>query len=177
MHIKKAVQRGDSTTSAGLAVGSEQGKSRDRQQCTKTHQCQSRDLQSDRVGNVCPALQDMPKPDTPEREELLETIERKRKHALPEEFRHTNPNYLKSALQGNKGVLKAYYLAYLYRCCEKEQSDIVPAAAEDKWVELVSWIHEVRQHTAKAAFRVDRAEMKKRRDDVFAFVKIIEDAI
>lgn len=123
------------------------------------------------------ALQDMPKPDTPEREELLETIERKRKHALPEEFRHTNPNYLKSALQGNKGVLNAYYLAYLYRCCEKEQSDIVPAAAEDKWVELVSWIHEVRQHTAKAAFRVDRAEMKKRRDDVFAFVKVIEDAI
>ena len=123
------------------------------------------------------ALQDMPKPDTPELEEILETIERKREHALPDEFRHTNPNYLKSALQGNEAVLKAYYLAYLYRCCQKEQTDIMPAVAEDKWVELVSWIHEVRQHTAKAAFRVDRAEMKKRRDDAFAFVKIIEDAI
>lgn len=123
------------------------------------------------------ALQDMPSPDTPGLREILETIEIKRKQALPEEFCHTDPSYLRSALQGSKAVLKAYYLAYLYRRCQKEQSDMVPAAAEDKWAELVSWVSEVRQHTAKAALRVDRAEMKKRKDDVFAFVKIIEDDI
>lgn len=123
------------------------------------------------------ALQNMPRSDTPDRREILKTIEMKRKHALPGEFRYTREDYLKSALQGNKAVLNAYYLAYLYRCCQKVQPDVVPAAAEDKWAELVSWISEVRQHTAKAAFCVDEAEMKKRRDDVFAFVKIIEDVI
>lgn len=118
------------------------------------------------------ALKELPGNETPDLQEVLKTIEKQTECALPEKFGGTNLTYLHDALQGRMAVLKAYYLAYLYRCC-KRAPETVPEAAQEQWAELIVWVDERRQHTAKSAFGMEYEELEKRRDEVFEFVKTV----
>ena len=70
-------------------------------------------------------------------------------------------------MRGEKGAtLKAYYLACLYR-------QVVPQAAEERWMELVDRISALRGHTGEKADLLDMEQRKKYRDDVFEFVSAI----
>ena len=112
-------------------------------------------------------LADLPAGDIPEKAAILDTIQHQTRRPLPEEFRNTNPYYLERAMRGEKGAtLKAYYLACLYR-------QVVPQAAEERWMELVDRISALRGHTGEKADLLDMEQRKKYRDDVFEFVSAI----
>ena len=118
------------------------------------------------------ALKELPLGDVPEKQAVLKAIETQTGRALPEEFSRTSPGYLDNALRGKPAVLKAYYLAYLYRCCQNA-AGTVPQAAQERWTALVEEIDRQRQHTASRGFLMRYEELKKYRDDVFGFVTMI----